>query len=485
MGKKTPTFSKLALSVFLVIYALTFLSSSGSGGFLKPSMAEAKNPAIGLTKDNPGIKKAIGVQRRNSERLMDISGVVGHGIGISSDGEAIIKIFVERAGIPRIPVALEGVPTKVEVTGMVIAYADPTERFRPVPIGVSTGHPDITAGTIGARVKDFSGNVYALSNNHVYANCNDALLGDSVLQPGTVDGGNDPVDAIGSLYDYEPINFSGGDNLIDAAIAEPLPGVQLLCSTPAGDGYGTPSSTIVNASIDLPVQKYGRTTGWTHGQVATINTVVDVCYEPRGFSCVKEARFVGQISITPGTFGAGGDSGSLIVTDDGNNDPVGLVFAGNSTHTFANPIGLVLDRFDVSVDNCSGSCTDNDGDGSCVEEGDCDDSDVNIYPGASEAFDDGVENDCDGNIDEGCVTCGDDDLDGFDDAACGGTDCDDTNRDIYPGASEVCDDGVDNNCDGSIDEDCSSCLPIGAGCSSDEECCTGKCRGRPGRKTCR
>jgi hypothetical protein len=184
--------------------------------------------------------------------------------------------FVERAGIPGIPVALEGVPTKVEVTGIIVAYADPTQLFRPVPIGVSTGHPDITAGTIGCRVTD-GPNVYALSNNHVYAKENDASIGDNVLQPGTYDGGQDPADAIGTLYDFEPIDFSGGENTIDAAIAEPLSGVQLLCSTPSDDGYGTPSSMIVDAYVGLRVQKYGRTTGWTQGEVATIGTTVDVC----------------------------------------------------------------------------------------------------------------------------------------------------------------------------------------------------------------
>jgi hypothetical protein len=44
---------------------------------------------------------------------------------------------------------------------------------------------------------------------------------------------------------------------------------------------------------------------------------------------------------------------------------------------------------------------------------------------------------------------------------------------------------VDNNCDGNTDEGCSSCLSIGETCSSNSECCTNKCRGRPGGKTCR
>jgi PKD repeat protein len=363
MRIKTPRFSKLALSIFVAVFALSFISLSGSNGFLKPSVAGAADPALGPAADNPGIKKAIEVQGRHSESLMGIPGVVGHGIGVSSDGEPVIKIFAERAGIPGIPAALEGVPTKVEVTGMVVAYINPAAKFpRPVSIGVSTGHPDITAGTIGCRVTDGT-YVYALSNNHVYANQNNASIGDNVLQPGPYDGGQDPEDAIGTLFDYVAIDFSGGDNTVDAAIAL-TSAADLGISTPGVpglDGYGTPSSSIAGAYVGQGVQKNGRTTGWTHGEVDLISATVDVCYETRGFifqRCVKAALFVGQIGITPGTFSAGGDSGSLIVTEVGNN-PVGLLFAGGGNYTFANPIGAVLESFSVSVDdgNSSGNIT--------------------------------------------------------------------------------------------------------------------------------
>ena len=87
---------------------------------------------------------------------------------------------------------------------------DTTARCdRPVPIGVSTGHPSITAGTIGARVTNGT-EFWALSNNHVYAATNSATNGDNVLQPGTVDGGIDPADAIGTLADFEPPRFRRG-----------------------------------------------------------------------------------------------------------------------------------------------------------------------------------------------------------------------------------------------------------------------------------
>ena len=91
------------------------------------------------------------------------------------------------------------------------------------------------------------------------------------------------------------------------------------------------------------VKKHGRTTGLTHGEVVAVNAIVTVGYS------TGSARFVKQIIISPGSFSDGGDSGSLIVTESGNN-PVGLLFAGSDLYTIANPINLVLSRFGVSID---------------------------------------------------------------------------------------------------------------------------------------
>jgi len=53
----------------------------------------------------------------------------------------------------------------------------------------------------------------------------------------------------------------------------------------------------------------------------------------------------------PAGFSGGGDSGSLIVTDNGSLNPVGLLFAGSSTQTIVNRIDLVLSYFNVAIDN--------------------------------------------------------------------------------------------------------------------------------------
>jgi len=85
---------------------------------------------------------------------------------------------------------------------------------------------------------------------------------------------------------------------------------------------------------------------------------------------------------------------------------------------------------------------DNDGVSTC--DGDCDDSDASINPGATEVCD-GVDNDCDGAIDEGF----DQDNDGW--TTCAG-DCDDNNPNANPDCPDICN-GIDDDCDGEIDED--------------------------------
>src|SRR5712691_5806967 len=318
-------------------------------------------PALPVTRLIPDLRAAIVAQRRHTDALLEVPGVVGTAVTVQPDGRAGLLLLLERSGIAGLPLVLDGIPVSQRVTGRLMALSDPTKRQRPAPMGFSVGHPAITAGTIGARVRDALGHVYILSNNHVLANSNGASIGDPEYQPGPFDGGT-AADQIATLTDFQTISFAtNGSNQIDAAIA--LSSTDLLDNAvPSDEGYGMPNSTIYgdadgdgyfdnrDALLGLNVQKYGRTTHLTHGQITGVNATVIVCYQVSGFDCAKSARYVDQVIISPGTFSGGGDSGSLIVTDDGNLNPVALLFAGSSTVTIGNRIDLVLNRFGVSID---------------------------------------------------------------------------------------------------------------------------------------
>jgi hypothetical protein len=304
-------------------------------------------------REGPDLSAALAAQEQVTAQWIDLDGVVGTAVGLDPFGRPVVKVYLTAAGVAALPASVGGVSVVPEVTGPFVAYGDagsvdPKRSFpRPVPIGVSAGHPSITAGTLGARVTDGE-RVYALSNNHVLAAVNQGKEGDPFLQPGVVDGGREPDDALGTLAAFEPIRFCQAtcpENRIDAALALTTP-EQVGNATPDG-GYGTPRRRTAEAELRMIVQKYGRTTGQTAGRITGIHATIDVGY--RG----ANARFVDQIVISDGTFSNPGDSGSLVVTKGSllaDRRPVGLLFAGSNVNTVANPIDLVLDRFGVSVD---------------------------------------------------------------------------------------------------------------------------------------
>jgi len=333
------------------------------------------------------LRKVMDVHQRHARRLSDIGNVIASGTSMEPDGEPCIKVFIERPDRGGIPDFLEGVRVRKQVSSRFYALRGvscdssgdqvcaPTERWPiPVPIGVSVGHPGVSAGTAGVRVTD-GVNVLLLSNNHILAAANQANLGDAILQPGRADGGLNPDDAIATLTDFEPIDFCSRfgmlllctENTIDAAIALSTRS-ELGVATPTGEfgsdaGYGTPRSKLHPAYgvpdrlgdedllqlLGITVQKYARTTGQTTGVVDAINADVDVCYDPE---CAAIAHFTEQLIVSPGTFSTPGDSGALVV--DSLRQPVGLLFAGSDEFTAINRIDLVLNRFGVEVDDGAG-----------------------------------------------------------------------------------------------------------------------------------
>jgi hypothetical protein len=226
------------------------------------------------------------------------------------------------------------------------------QRQRPVIAGISAGHFNITAGTIGYFCRsvaqgDDPAAVYLLSNNHVFADVNAAAIGDDIYQPGTADGGTN-ADAIAQLSRFRRIDLNGPANRVDAAIAALAAGVQhqvTICSIGALQGTR-------DAEEDLPVRKHGRTTGYTEGIITDVSYDATVGMDhnnPSVWALFANQIRIGTVSGHP-AFGLSGDSGSLVVARDAP-DAVGLYFAGppDGSYGIANPLADVLNLLQIEL----------------------------------------------------------------------------------------------------------------------------------------
>jgi hypothetical protein len=336
----------------------------------------------GVVSEHAEVKRA---QVRNQAALLAKPNVVGLGIALKAvrgrRGERLCLAALVRRKVPRaaldsealIPDQVDGIPTDVIEVGDVRAEATRTSRLRPAPGGVSLGHVLVTAGTLGCVVRDrASGDALILSNNHVLANANQASPGDPILQPGAIDGGHEPADAIAALERFSVIQFAREPatcslasglvqvvnalarwtgfnhrleawredplavNRIDAAVARPFDENDLLAEVlEIGPVRGT-----LPAELGLKVRKSGRSSGLTSGEIAVVDATITVGYGER------TARFAGQIVTTP--MSQPGDSGSVLV-EAGGRRAVGLLFAGSEQATLYNPIESVLSALAVEL----------------------------------------------------------------------------------------------------------------------------------------
>jgi hypothetical protein len=236
---------------------------------------------------------------------------------------------------------------------------------------------DCASGTLGSLVKDQASNLYILSNNHVLAESDQGIIGDSIIQPGLVDTGctqypgNVPtfnngtgaaIRSIGTLQYWVPLNTTSTN--VDAALANTSSASvdatgavialgaagggsnQITAAAPvAGTGEVLTAANISN----IRVAKSGRTTGLTCSTVDSINNTIKVSY----FKDAAETQpyysktYTNQIGMPGNYFSDAGDSGSLVV-DTANAQPVALFFAGSvgtasqQGESFAQPIGDVL-----------------------------------------------------------------------------------------------------------------------------------------------
>jgi len=234
------------------------------------------------------------------------------------------------------------------------------QQTAPSPLGVSGGNSKDTSttggtttccgGTLGSLVSR-GGNLYILSNNHVMARSDAGTAGDPITQPALVDNNCSVPPTVATLSQFFNLE-SGTPPNIDAALAQINTGAIDATGTILQLG-GTNSSNLptdapphagtgVAPTVSRAVAKSGRSTGLTCSTIFALNASFSVQYQKGcGTGSTFTASFSNQVDITNNGFGAEGDSGSLIVTQD-TADPVALLFAGSPTDTVANPIAQVL-----------------------------------------------------------------------------------------------------------------------------------------------
>lgn len=216
-------------------------------------------------------------------------------------------------------------------------------RRDPLECGVQVGlQSRNSVGTLGCFVRDNAGVVYALSNSHVFADGGKAALGSFVTQ-----SGKSNQEIIGVLDRFVP--YSGSSpNLVDCALVR-LSRVRVLRRYNAAlkdDIVGV--RPITAHDLGARVMKVGRTTGVSSGVI----TSVEMDNLPVNMGDFVP-RFNDQVEISggPGSdFSAPGDSGSLIVDQEG--WAVGLLFAGGrdsagEDFTYANLLTSVLAKLGV------------------------------------------------------------------------------------------------------------------------------------------
>lgn len=321
-------------------------------GMARRGMAKAGMSRRGMTRGS-----ARSHHTQSMRRIVRTKNIVAVGIsekisGGKPAGKLALTFYVERKvpleelkkelAVPgTVPDPLSGpeaIPTDVKVIGKMRPEVNATRnRFQP---GNSIGHVDAMAGTLGAVVTK-NGAFHILSNSHVLALGGLARRGDSIVYPGTADGGAMSADLVAKLTGFK--KFVPGDgypNRVDCAICKPT--AERLGDLMAEiKGLGLPSGTI-KPERGMKVTKVGRTTGKTTGEVQDVHFRFTLDYEGE----IGEVGFLDQVLCSRYT--DDGDSGSLVI-DKATGRAVGLHFAGAQGGSVFSPIDEVLKALGVKL----------------------------------------------------------------------------------------------------------------------------------------
>jgi hypothetical protein len=318
------------------------------------------NPAADvLDETDARVAAVVAVQDEVTPSLMQRSEVLGTAVGLGETGNPTLIVYVNRdapnveQAIRTLPHEVPGTPVKIELMDEIRAMGYTAKQTPPISLGTSGGWTYDLAngyccgGTLGALVQ-IGTTLHVLSACHVLegdtvlgGNNRVAQTGDPVIQPGLIDEqcNRNLAQTVGTLVKKRSLATSN----TDCAIARITSG--MVRTDGAILGIGTISHSTSAASLNQNVKKSGRTTGTTYSHVSGLNATVTVAFTNECHGGTYYKTFNGQIVVANPSrnFLKAGDSGSLMVQDISPNPrAIGLLFAGNNTEAFANPIGQVL-----------------------------------------------------------------------------------------------------------------------------------------------
>ena len=218
------------------------------------------------------------------------------------------------------------------------------------------------SGTIGAIVQR-NGELFALSNNHVFAACNHVQIGQPIISPSNADcGPNIPAPRMVARHSGIIELRSGNPKLVpttslDVAFAAIEHNAITSWQGNEENGYDTPT-TGISPSVGMSVKKFGRTTGLTFGTIESyLPASFWLPYQCKKFAATVWFQDIWMVKAADKSehFALNGDSGSLVVTEDGKN-AVGLLFAVNShgKQAFIMSIETILKQLEMTLVNGHG-----------------------------------------------------------------------------------------------------------------------------------
>lgn len=270
---------------------------------------------------------------------------VGH-----HDGETPgVIIYVSKASataLKSVPKEIDGVAVTIRKIGLISISPDKAAKATGEPRvykrgnRIACGSSCATggggdSGTFGAIVtKGNDETLFLLSNNHVIAGCNQIPPGMPIMSPAPADARPDGDVPLSIAVLTEAIAMQSGNPKHVPPCEEDIALGRItlpdsVSSWQGGeDGYDTPTE-IVDPEPDMRVKKIGRTTGLTLGMVdGEVSDPYAVNCNVKGFRANVWFKNFWCLLGAEVPFVLPGDSGSLVVTEDGK-AAVGLIFSSS------------------------------------------------------------------------------------------------------------------------------------------------------------